>query len=174
MGAVQSQSNSQRACRTTLRGVAWKADISLAAHGVDRLEAAKDKTLGIERNFTRNLQTLVLVHFCFLPPHSLPICDRPPSFPPARESRILRCTWLRFLGMFCDHSKARRDQTPASGSGQAWRGELTETGQHPPLSISCCPARRSVRLPLPKFLSHRRQTRRTSLCLIVNLLHQQR
>src|SRR5262249_50469478 len=45
--------------------IAWKADISLAAHRVDRLEAAKDKTLGIERNFTRNLQTLVLVHFCF-------------------------------------------------------------------------------------------------------------
>src|SRR5215470_6939769 len=43
----------------------WKADISLAAHRVDRLKAAKDKTLGVERNFTRNLQTPVLVHFRF-------------------------------------------------------------------------------------------------------------
>jgi hypothetical protein len=32
---------------------------------VDWPKAAKDKTLGVEWNFTRNLQTLVLVHFCF-------------------------------------------------------------------------------------------------------------
>src|SRR6266566_5809987 len=43
----------------------WKADISLAAHRVEWLKAAKDKALGIERNFTRDLQTLVLAHFCF-------------------------------------------------------------------------------------------------------------
>jgi hypothetical protein len=35
-----------------------KADISLAAHRVDWLKAAKDEALGVERNFTRNLQTL--------------------------------------------------------------------------------------------------------------------
>src|SRR6516162_6721621 len=52
--AGQRQGHSQRACRTALRhdGIAWKADISLAAHRVDRLEAAKDETRGIERNFT--------------------------------------------------------------------------------------------------------------------------
>src|SRR5450631_267004 len=43
----------------------WEIDISLAAHGVEWLKATKDKALGVERNFTRNLQTLVLVHFCF-------------------------------------------------------------------------------------------------------------
>ena len=36
--------------------------VSLAAHRVDRLEAAKDQALGVERNFTGNFQTLVLVH----------------------------------------------------------------------------------------------------------------
>jgi hypothetical protein len=32
---------------------------------VEWLKAAKGKALGIERNFTRDLQTLVLAHFFF-------------------------------------------------------------------------------------------------------------
>jgi hypothetical protein len=39
----------------------WKADISLAAHRVDWLKAAKDEALGVERNFTRNLQTQLCI-----------------------------------------------------------------------------------------------------------------
>jgi hypothetical protein len=31
----------------------WKVDIALAAHRVDWLNAAKDKALGVEWNFTR-------------------------------------------------------------------------------------------------------------------------
>src|SRR5262249_51195660 len=46
-------------------GRRWIANTSLAAHHVNWRKAAKDKALGVEGNFTRNLQTLVLVHFCF-------------------------------------------------------------------------------------------------------------
>src|SRR5215831_6129634 len=42
-----------------------RADISLAAHRVDWLKAAKDKAFRVERDFTRSLQTLVLMHLCF-------------------------------------------------------------------------------------------------------------
>src|SRR6516225_4176210 len=37
---------------------------SPTAHRMDRLEAAEDEAPGVERNFARNLEALVLVHLC--------------------------------------------------------------------------------------------------------------
>src|SRR5215469_13471783 len=38
---------------------------SRAAHRVDRLETPEDQALGVERNLAGNLETRVVLHFCF-------------------------------------------------------------------------------------------------------------
>jgi hypothetical protein len=52
---ISNESLPASGCGSVSISARGNVDISLAAHRVDWLKAAKDKALGVERNFTRDL-----------------------------------------------------------------------------------------------------------------------